>query len=90
MKFVFIYLLIVNYIAFSLYHLDKERARKGKRRISEKNLLTIVGFGGGLGAYLGMQKYRHKTSKTSFKIWFYAIVLIQVLLFFMIYKRRFI
>lgn len=90
MKFVFIYLLIVNYIAFSLYHLDKERARKGKRRISEKNLLTIVSFGGGLGAYLGMQKYRHKTNKTSFKVWFYAIVLIQVLIFFMIYKRRFI
>ncbi|MBA5792139.1 DUF1294 domain-containing protein [Flavobacterium sp. xlx-214] len=89
MKFVFIYLLIVNYIAFSLYHLDKERALKGKRRISEKNLLTIVAFGGTLGAYIGMQKYRHKTKKTSFKFWFYAIVLLQILVFFAIYKRKF-
>lgn len=88
-KILFIYLLIVNYIAFSLYHLDKERALKGKRRISEKNLLTIVVFGGTLGAYIGMQKYRHKTKKTSFKLWFYAIVLLQILVFFAIYKRRF-
>lgn len=89
MKFVFIYLVIINYIAFSLYHLDKERAIKGKRRISEKNLLTIVAFGGTLGAWIGMNKYRHKTKKRSFKFWFYAIVLLQVLFFFTFYKRKF-
>ena len=90
MKFVFIYLLIVNYIAFSLYHIDKDRAVKGKRRISEKNLLSIAAIGGSLGAYLGMKTYHHKTKKTSFKFWFYLIVVIQFLLFFMIYKRKFI
>lgn len=90
MKFVFIYLLIVNYIAFSLYHIDKDRAVKGKRRISEKNLLSIAAIGGSLGAYLGMKTYRHKTKKTSFKFWFYLIVVVQFLLFFMIYKRKFI
>ncbi len=89
MKFVFIYLVIINYIAFSLYHLDKERAIKGKRRISEKNLLTIVAFGGTLGAWIGMNKYRHKTKKRSFKFWFYTIVLLQVLFFFTFYKRKF-
>lgn len=89
MKFVFVYLIIVNYIAFSLYHLDKQRAIKGKQRISEKNLLTIAAFGGTLGAYIGMQKYRHKTKKLSFKLWFYAILILQVLFFFMVYKRKF-
>lgn len=89
MKFVFIYLVIINYIAFSLYHLDKERAIKGKRRISEKKLLTIVAFGGTLGAWIGMNKYRHKTKKRSFKFWFYTIVLLQVLFFFTFYKRKF-
>src|SRR5690554_1449330 len=82
MKFVFLYLVIVNYIAFSLYHLDKERAMKGKRRISEKNLLTIAAFGGTVGAWIGMNKYRHKTKKLSFKLWFYAIFILQVLFFF--------
>ncbi len=90
MKFVYIYLIIVNYIAFSLYHLDKQRAIKGKRRISEKNLLTIAAFGGTLGAYLGMQKYRHKTKKLSFKLWFYGILILQILFFFAVYKKRFI
>src|SRR5690606_38218292 len=68
MKFVFLYLVIVNYIAFSLFHLDKERAIKGKRRISEKNLLSVVAFGGTLGAWIGMNRYRHKTKKISFKL----------------------
>lgn len=89
MKFIFIYLVVINYIAFSLYHLDKERAIKGKRRISEKNLLTVAALGGTLGAWIGMNKYRHKTKKTSFKLWFYAIVLLQILFFFGIYKRKF-
>ncbi|WKW46002.1 DUF1294 domain-containing protein [Myroides sp. JBRI-B21084] len=88
-KFLFIYLIIVNYIAFSLYHLDKQRAIKGKQRISEKNLLTIAAFGGTLGAYIGMQKYNHKTKKLSFKLWFYAIVILQILFFFGIYKKKF-
>lgn len=90
MKFVFIYLVIVNYIAFSLYHIDKDRAVKGKQRISEKNLHSIAAIGGSLGAYLGMKTYHHKTKKTSFKIWFYLIVVVQFLLFFIIYKRKFI
>lgn len=89
MKIIIIYLIIVNYIAFSLYHLDKERAIKGKQRISEKNLLTIVAFGGTLGAYIGMQKYRHKTKKLSFKLWFYGILILQILFFFAVYKRKF-
>jgi uncharacterized membrane protein YsdA (DUF1294 family) len=89
MKFVFLYLIAVNYIAFSLYHLDKERAIKGKRRISEKNLLTIAAFGGTFGAWIGMNKYKHKTKKLSFKLWFYVIVALQILLFFAFYKRKF-
>ena len=89
MKILFLYLVLINYIAFSLYHLDKERAIKGKRRISEKNLLTVAAFGGTLGAWIGMSKYRHKTKKLSFKLWFYAILILQVLFFFMVYKRKF-
>jgi len=89
MKFVFLYLVIVNYIAFSLFHLDKERAIKGKRRVSEKNLLSVVAFGGTLGAWIGMNRYQHKTKKRSFKLWFYSVLILQVLFFFAFYKRKF-
>lgn len=90
MKILFLYLVLINYIAFSLFHLDKERAMKGKRRISEKNLLTIAAFGGTVGAWVGMNKYRHKTKKLSFKLWFYTLFILQLLFFFMIYKKKFI
>lgn len=89
MKIVILYFIIINYIAFSLYHLDKERAIKGKRRISEKNLLTVAAFGGTFGAWIGMRRYRHKTRKTSFKLWFYAILFLQFMIFFLLYKRKF-
>lgn len=86
MKYIFLYLIIVNYIAFSLFHLDKKRARKNMRRISEKNLLTICAFGGSFGAWLAMKNFNHKTSKTSFKIPFYIIVVIQLILMFFVFK----
>ena len=89
MKIVILYFIIINYIAFSLYHLDKERAIKGKRRISEKNLLTVAAFGGTFGAWIGMRRYRHKTRKTSFKLWFYAILFLQFMIFFLVYKKKF-
>lgn len=89
MKIVILYFIIINYIAFSLYHLDKERALKGRHRISEKNLLTVAAFGGTLGAWIGMRKYRHKTRKTSFKLWFYTILALQLMLFFIVYKKKF-
>jgi len=89
MKIVILYFVIINYIAFSLYHLDKERAIKGKHRISEKNLLTVAAFGGTLGAWIGMRRYRHKTRKISFKLWFYTIVVLQLMFFLIVYKKKF-
>lgn len=89
MKIVILYFVIINYIAFSLYHIDKERAIKGKHRISEKNLLTVAAFGGTLGAWIGMRRYRHKTRKISFKLWFYTIVVLQLMFFLIVYKKKF-
>lgn len=87
MKYVFLYLIMINYIAFSMFHLDKKRARKNMRRISEKNLLTLCAFGGTFGAWLAMKNFNHKTSKTSFKIPFYIIVVIQAVILFFVFRR---
>ncbi|MEK6451677.1 MULTISPECIES: DUF1294 domain-containing protein [unclassified Myroides] len=87
MKFLFLYLFIINYIAFSMFAVDKERAIKHKKRISEKNLLTLCFFGGSLGGWLAMKKLRHKTSKDSFKFKFYAILIVQGILLFALFKR---
>ena len=70
-----------------MFHLDKKRARKNMKRISEKNLLTICGFGGSFGAWIAMKNFNHKTNKTSFKIPFYIIVVIQAVILFFVFRR---
>jgi len=48
--------------------LDKRKAVKGKRRISEKTLLFFTIACGGIGALFGMCFLNHKTRKGKFKI----------------------
>lgn len=62
------YLLVMNILGFSAFGIDKQRARKRKRRFSEQNLLRISVFGGGIGSLVGMYLFRHKTQKTQFQI----------------------
>ncbi len=47
---------------------DKEFAKKGTRRTSEKALMTYALLLGGIGIYYGMYKFRHKTKHTKFVI----------------------
>ncbi|MEC4113242.1 DUF1294 domain-containing protein [Myroides pelagicus] len=87
MKFLIAYLIIINYLAFSMFAYDKEKAIKNGRRVAEKNLLTLCFFGGSLGGWIAMKKLRHKISKDSFKVKFFAIVAIQIAVFFILFKR---
>ena len=63
-----IYYCAINLIAFICYGVDKRLAIAGKYRISEKNLLLLAAFGGGLGAFCGMRVFHHKTRKTKFRL----------------------
>ena len=60
--------LMLNVISFSLYGLDKQRARRGLWRIRESVLLAIAWLMGGVGAWLGMKLFRHKTQKRAFAV----------------------
>lgn len=57
-----------NLIVFLMYGIDKRKARKDKWRISEKTLLLSAFLMGGIGAFLGMKSFHHKTLHTSFRI----------------------
>lgn len=70
-----------------MFAVDKERAQKRKNRVSEKNLLTLCFLGGSVGGWLAMNKLRHKSSKDSFKLKFYAIFIAQVFLLLFVFKR---
>ncbi|MBO5516589.1 MAG: DUF1294 domain-containing protein [Firmicutes bacterium] len=68
MKYVAIALAAWNLIVFCVYGLDKYKAKKDKWRIPEKTLLLLAFFFGGLGAFLGMRVFHHKTKHHLFTI----------------------
>ncbi len=67
--FLLVYLLLLNLVGFVLYGIDKAKSKhKGNNRIPERVLLWVARLGGGLGCWLGMMLFRHKTKRTRFMI----------------------
>lgn len=64
--------------------LDKNRAKKGTYRISEKTLLLNIILGGFIGSAIAMLKIRHKNKKTHFIIttilssFFWVLIIIKI------------
>ena len=71
---------MVNVIAFTLYGIDKRRAKKNLLRIRERTLLLATGLFGGVGAWLGMKVCRHKTQHMVFKVLVPIMAIAQMLL----------
>lgn len=71
---------VANPVAFILMGVDKQRARKGRDRLSERMLLVWCGCLGALGGWLGMQMFRHKTRKPLFSITVPVLLLLQLAL----------
>ena len=75
-----LWLAAVNLIAFTLFGIDKRRAKRGKWRIAERTLLLWAALGGSVGALLGMRVWHHKTRHLSFRIGIPLIFLAQLAL----------
>ena len=80
MNIILYYLLAVNIATFLLYGIDKYKAKKGKRRISEATLLMMAAIGGSIGAWAGMRLWHHKTMHKKFKHGIPVIMIMQVCL----------
>ena len=72
-----LYLTAVNLAAFALMGADKQRARQGRWRISEKALFLPALLGGALGGVLGMRIFRHKTRHWYFRFGYPLLLLLQ-------------
>jgi uncharacterized membrane protein YsdA (DUF1294 family) len=72
------WLLSINLATFGYYGYDKARASSRRSRIPELVLHGLVVAGGTVGGYLGMQLFRHKTVKPTFRVLFWLIVVLQV------------
>jgi uncharacterized membrane protein YsdA (DUF1294 family) len=75
------YLLAINTSTLLAYACDKSIAGAGRdcQRVPERVLHGLALFGGTPAALLGQLVLRHKTRKSVFRAWFWAIVVLQVL-----------
>ena len=75
-------IIFINIITFFVYGLDKLKAVNHWWRIPEWVLLGLAVAGGSVGAYLGMQVFRHKTLKPLFRFGVPVILLVQAAVVF--------
>ncbi len=86
LTFAFIILALLNLISFSLMAYDKQCAKAGKWRVSEKALFIAAACFGGLGGMLGMTVCRHKTKHWYFKVFFPLMLAVQIALLIVGYQ----
>lgn len=77
MKYLLVYLLIINAAGFVLMLADKRRAKKKLWRIPEARLIALALFGGSMGVLAGMYAFHHKTRKKKFTVGIPLILLFQ-------------
>jgi uncharacterized membrane protein YsdA (DUF1294 family) len=78
----------VSIASFFTYGYDKSIAGRGVTRVPEVVLHLLTAVGGTLGSFLGMQIFRHKTQKKSFRIVFWVIAAIQIVVIILLLTRR--
>ncbi len=79
---IILYFIVVNFVTYGAFFIDKRAAQRQAERIPEQALLILSLVGGSFGAYYAMQRFRHKTKKQSFRALFGAVVVVQVIVFF--------
>lgn len=75
-KFLLLYLIIMNLLGFLVMYVDKQKAIHHAYRIPEKTLFMVSILGGSLGTWAGMYRFRHKTRHWYFVIGMPLIVFI--------------
>jgi len=85
---VILYLVVINIVTFFVYGLDKWKARRAKWRIRETALLTLAVLGGSVGAWLGMNVWRHKTKHAKFKYGVPIILILQIAIGLFLFFNR--
>ena len=86
MKYLVIYLIIINALTLLLMLTDKFRARKKLRRIPEATLLSCALLGGSVGALMGMYTVRHKTAHPKFYIGIPIILIINTISIYLLIR----
>lgn len=81
-KILIVYFVIINFVSFAVYAIDKIRAVEGRWRIRIVTLLGLAFIGGSVGAISAMYLLRHKTSIDYFTVGVPLIMVMQVVVLF--------
>jgi uncharacterized membrane protein YsdA (DUF1294 family) len=77
----------MNIIGLLVMGVDKAKAKKHAWRIPEKTLFLVSVLGGSVGTWAGMYLFRHKTKHWYFVIGMPAILVVQIVIAVIIYRR---
>ena len=81
--YIHLYLIMINVITFALYGLDKWRAMTRQWRDREKKLIKHALIGGYIRTMIRITIFHHKTRKPKFKTGVPAILIIQLIIYFL-------
>lgn len=82
-----LYLTIINITGFAVMGIDKRKAIRHRWRVRESTLFLIALIGGSVGSILGMRVFHHKTRHWYFAYGMPLILIVQILLAVLIFKR---
>ena len=85
---IILYLLAINIIGFFVMVIDKNKAKKGTYRISEKFIFILSLIGGSLGGYIGMYTVRHKTKHLKFTVGIPITIIINIICIYYIITNK--
>lgn len=85
-----IYFFIINLFAIFLMKYDKVKAINNQFRVSEKTLFLIALILGGIGIYIGMYLFRHKTKHVKFAVGIPLIIILNILTIYYLISHVFI
>lgn len=80
----FYYLAAVNASGVAVMGIDKLKAKRRYRRISERSIFTLAAAGGALGVWIGMSLFRHKTRHKSFCLGIPALLMLNILVVYLL------
>lgn len=87
-KILIIYGVVINFVAFAAFAIDKINACEGRSRIRIITLLGLAFAGGSIGAILGMYILRHKTRVDYFTVGVPLIMVMQAVVVFYLMNLR--
>ena len=66
---------------------DKYQAKNNNYRVSEKTLFIVALLLSGLGIYIGMYKFRHKTKHVKFTVGIPIVIIINILCIYYLFSH---